>query len=212
MCGRYSAILAPGDFDEHGFAITHAAWVEFFSDWKPRYNVAPTQRMPVAFTTDEIVPAEWGLTPHWKKTGPPLFNSRGETISSKFRNAFETGRCLVLADGFYEWQKGPDRKSPYRITRANGKAFAFAGVSESGVGVTRFSILTTTPNELVSPIHNRMPVILDRDAQQAWLTGGADVASAVIAPFPATLMKKVRVSTAVNSWKNDTEEVIRALD
>ena len=211
MCGRYSAILGPGDFDEHGLIVTRAAWLAFFSSWTPRYNVAPTQTMPIAVTQDEILPAEWGLRPHWKKTGPPLFNSRGETVGAKFRSAFEDGRCLVFACGFYEWKKAEGRKIPYRLTRTDGKPFAFAGVADSKSGVTRFSILTTTPNELVAPIHNRMPVILDRDGQHAWLASNRDEASSAIVPFPAALMNKVRVSTAVNSWKNDTREVVRAL-
>jgi putative SOS response-associated peptidase YedK len=190
--------------------------------WKPRYNAAPTQRMPVVRIVDdkrELALLRWGLIPSWAKDpkiGNSLINARGETVAEKpaFRSAFKARRCLVLVDGFYEWRKLPGGgKQPYRITMADGSPFAFAGLWErwdkGDEPLETFTIITTTANELVVPIHDRMPVILDPADYDAWLESpDTAIPMALIQPYPARRMSAYPVSTRVNSPRNDDAAVI----
>jgi putative SOS response-associated peptidase YedK len=163
----------------------------------------------------------WGLVPFWAKDpsiGSQMINARAETLAEKpaFRNALKKRRCLVLADGFYEWKKAPTGKIPMRITLASGEPFAFAGLWENwdtpdGDVLRTFTIVTTTPNALLEPIHNRMPVILRPEHEPLWMDNAADPAAwlDVLRPYPAELMTAYPVSKRVNFVGNDDPEVLK---
>ncbi len=163
----------------------------------------------------------WGLIPLWAKDmsiGSRMINARAETIAEKpsFRNALRRRRCLVLADGFYEWQRVGKSKKPMRIVMRSGEPFAFAGLWETwrdpeGTVIPSCTIITTTPNELLKPIHNRMPVILPRDIEDFWLDESVDDPAAltsVLTPYPDDEMEVYEVSSLVNSVANKGPEVI----
>ena len=142
-----------------------------------------------------------------------LINARAETIAEKpvFRKSFETHRCLVLADGFFEWQKVPGGKVPYRLTLKDNRPFAFAGIwrqtpDESPPG---FAIVTTSPNSLVAAIHDRMPVILEPGSERTWLGATPTAALELLQPYPAELMQAYPVSKLVNSPANDRSEILK---
>ena len=166
----------------------------------------------------ELAMARWGLIPHWAKDasiGSRLINARAEGIEGKpsFCDSFAKRRCLVVADGFYEWQKRPGGKQPYLIRLASGGPFAFAGLwawwrSPEGEGVESCTIVTTEPNEIVAPIHNRMPVIVPPAAYDTWLGGEKADALGLLRPYDPTAMEAVAISTRVNSVRNDGSEVI----
>jgi putative SOS response-associated peptidase YedK len=168
----------------------------------------------------------WGLIPSWAKDpeiGNRMINARAETLAQKpsFRSAFQRRRCLVLADGFYEWQKSPSSKSkiPMCIKLRDSSPFAFAGLweiwhSPDGSEIRSCTIITTEPNELMKPIHNRMPVILSPQVYQDWLNPGngkPDRLSSYLVPYPSDQMIAYPVSNTVNNPKNDTPECIRPL-
>lgn len=183
----------------------------------PRYNIAPTQVVPVVRqipegTAIEIQFLQWGLVPSWAKDlpiGARMINTRAETVADKpaLRHALQHRRCLVPADGFYEWRKDGPRKQPYLIRLSGGGLFVFAGLWETWRSpedniVETFTILTATPNTLVAQVHDRMPVILDRDGQAAWLAPGVvnvDELLSLLVPFPADEMVAYPVSTLVNN-------------
>lgn len=190
--------------------------------WHPRFNAAPTQRLPVvrndAGGARELVLMRWGLVPFWakdKKIGNQCINAKAETVAAKpaFRAAFRSRRCLVPADGFYEWAKVAGGKQPYRIAMGNGAPFAFAGLWERWNGeaepLETFTIVTGEPNELVAPIHGRMPIILDPADYDTWL-GSSDIAAAqaLLKPFPAHRMAAYPVSSRVSSPRNDDPSLI----
>ena len=175
MCGRYSLIADIGElrerFDFDGSELTHA----------PRYNIAPTQ-MALAVTNGSERRGSymrWGLIPSWAKSasvGSRMINARAETVAERpsFRTALQRRRCLVLADGFYEWKGKGSGKRPMRIVMASGEPFAFAGLWDAwrdpkGEVLRSCTIITTSANELLSPIHDRMPVILPRELESLWL-------------------------------------------
>ena len=199
-----------------------------YDNLRPRYNIAPTQEVAVvrydpaakARTLDFL---RWGLVPFWAKDvkiGYSLINAMGETVADKpsFREAFKKRRCLVPADGFYEWQPtGGKAKQPYLIQMLDHAPFAFAGLWESwqdkatGEVIQSCTIITCPPNTLTAPIHNRMPAILAREDYAAWL--GEEAASperlkAMLKPFDAAAMEAVAISTKVNSVKNDGPELV----
>jgi putative SOS response-associated peptidase YedK len=218
MCGRFTLTADVNTLQES------FPFVEMPQGMQPHFNIAPTQ--PVA-----VVPNDgrnkldffvWGLIPSWAKDpgiGSRLINARAETLQEKpsFRTAFRRRRCLVLADGFYEWKQGERGKTPMYIRLASGKPFAFAGLWESwnspdGSNVLSCTIITTQPNELMATIHNRMPVILPEEAYPIWLESGeADLQqlAGLLKPYPAEQMQAYPVSPLVNSPKNDLPEVIR---
>ncbi|WP_423743593.1 SOS response-associated peptidase (plasmid) [Haladaptatus sp. SPP-AMP-3] len=209
MCGRLS-LFAPQD------ELTDRFDAEPVRPLRPRYNVAPGQEHPVVRNDapEEICFPTWGLVPHWAdEFGGGHVNARAETLADKpsFRDAYRDRRCLVLADGFYDWKKTPTGKQPYRMTRADGEPFAMAGLWEpwqNGERKTSFTVVTTEPNDVVGEIHHRMPVILDPDEETTWLTGDADERRAVLDPFPASEMRAYPVSTKVNSPDNDSPEIV----
>ena len=219
MCGRYTITTSPQQLALRFGASEPAEGLE------PRYNAAPSQRLPV-ITNDhpsEIELFRWGLIPFWAKDpkiGYRMINARLETADSKpsFREAWKKRRCLVLADGFYEWQKTPDGKVPTRITLHDEEPFAMAGLWESwhdpeGEELRTFTILTTEPNELLAPIHNRMPVILQPDYEREWLSGVTDevALSELLGPYPADEMAAYPVSSRVGSPKHDDVGLIVAV-
>jgi len=216
MCGRYSFAPDLKIVNEH-YDITTG-------DGKPEtnYNCAPTQLLPVV--TNEA-PAtlsifRWGLIPFWAKDasiGNKLINARAETITEKasFKHAFVRRRCLVPADAFYEWKKmdSGKLKIPYRIFLRDESVFSMAGLwdqwkSPDGLVIRSFAILTTTPNELMAEIHDRMPVILAKEDEKLWLKS-ADQAHLLelLKPFPAAKMDAYRISELINSPKNSTKMV-----
>jgi putative SOS response-associated peptidase YedK len=220
MCGRFSLWLELTDLVK--------AFPDFVfpDEMNTRYNIAPTQQVAVVTNNPErkVEFFRWGLIPSWAKDpsiGNRMINARSETVTEKpsFRAAFRRRRCLILADGFYEWKKvaGEKRKVPMYIRMATGQPFAFAGLWEfwqpDTTPVLSCTILTTRPNELLAPIHNRMPVILPEDKYEFWL-GAAETEKRslleCLKPYPADDMIAYAVSPFVNNPRNDTPECISA--
>jgi putative SOS response-associated peptidase YedK len=214
MCGRFSFSEFEGI--EERFQIEP-------QNLKPNYNVAPSQDVPVIINdgSNHLAMFRWGLIPFWSKDpsiGNRLINARAETVDEKpsFKHGLQRKRCLVVADGFYEWKKEGSTKRPYRITLKNKELFGFAGLwdtwkSPTGDVVYSCSIITTTPNDLMVPIHNRMPVILSRDAEQVWLDQSvvdSHFLKSLLVPYQADLMISYEVSTLVNSPKNNGPECL----
>ncbi len=218
MCGRFTLTV---DAD-----TIHAAfpWLVVPHTLQPRYNIAPTQPLAVVPNNgknymDAFI---WGLIPSWAKNpsiGNKMINARAETLAEKpsFRNAYNRRRCLILADGFYEWVKQPGGgKTPHYIQLESKEPFAFAGLWEiwhapDGSEVYSTTIITTEPNEMMSRLHNRMPVILPPSAHQPWLDPAEqspDALQPLLRPYPASEMMHYPVSTLVNSPFNEKPEVI----
>ncbi len=221
MCGRYRLSRRKKLVEEY---FETAEWQD---DWSPRYNIAPTQAVPVIRQhpkepVRQISLMKWGLVPHWAKDtsgAARMINARSETAHSlpAFRDAMKLRRCLIPADGFYEWQRRGSAKQPFCFEVADGGLYAFAGLWErwrdpSGQLVKSCSILTTTPNVMTSAIHDRMPVILDRESYDLWLDPGltdVHVVSELLKPFEPRLMRCYPVSTTINHVVNDDEECSR---
>jgi putative SOS response-associated peptidase YedK len=188
----------------------------------PRYNVAPSQSMPVVVrnSPNRLVEMQWGLIPSWSREPRTAFstiNARAETVttSAVFRGPFKSRRCLVPANGFYEWRKTEQGKQPYCIRMHGGDLFAFAGLYDiwrdaEGHELYSYTIITTKPNDLVSPIHNRMPVILRREDEDAWLAKESDPEQllGMLAAYPADAMEAFAVSRALNSPANESPDVL----
>jgi putative SOS response-associated peptidase YedK len=227
MCGRYT--LRRMDVIEIAMGLQAPPLFEEFSD-HPHFNIAPSQSIPLVRINSSgqrvLNLARWGLIPSWAKELPKFqpINARAETVatSGMFRQALGRRRCLIPADGFYEWKKLDDagkRKQPMYITRKDGGVFAFAGLwerwkpDEKSEPIDTCTIITTTPNSLMESIHDRMPVILDPSDYSRWLdreTGGADV-EGLLKPCPPEGWQARPVSTRVNSPKNDDPECIAAV-
>jgi putative SOS response-associated peptidase YedK len=202
--------------------IFNAALVE--ADVKPSFNIAP--RQPVAVIMEEgkrkIVSMQWGLIPHWAKDpkiGYKMINARMETITEKpsYREAFKKRRCLIIADGFYEWRTGPDgKKEPVYIYLKNKKTFGIAGIyeiwkSSAGEQIISCSIITTQANEIMKPIHVRMPVIIDPKDYDEWLNtenNETEKLSELLKPFASENMQNHLVSNAVNVPYHNAEDCI----
>jgi len=219
VCGRFSL------FDLLSVAVRYninlPGWV------KPRYNIAPSQHI-LAIVKDKgsfrPVRFQWGLIPFWAKEVAPaslLINARAETVDKKpaFKQSFRRKRCLIPADGFYEWRKEGSQKKPYRIKLKNDGLFAFAGlwekwVTPQGKVIYSCAIITTAANELVKPVHDRMPAILAGEEQEAWLEAAAVVSDLkkLLKPYPAELMSSYEISATVNSTKNDGPEILKPVD
>jgi putative SOS response-associated peptidase YedK len=213
MCSRYF-LDADGNVIAYTFAVPENAMV------RRRYNIAPTQEAPVVRVgrggARELALLRWGLVPSWAKdlaAGTKMINARAEGVQAKpaFRAAVRGRRCLVPATGFYEWKGLAGRKQPYAIT-IERPVFAFAGLWESwtppgGAPVETFTILTTDANPAVAAVHDRMPVILPRDAEEAWLGGEAKEALALLAPY-ASDTKLRAVGPAVGNSRNEGPECL----
>jgi putative SOS response-associated peptidase YedK len=223
MCGRYS-LTTPVEALRRVFGFLEQP------NLAPGYNIAPTQEVAAlrlgADGERHFARLRWGLVPAWAKdlgVGARMINARAESVAEKpaFRQAFRQRRCLVLADGFYEWQKrGKAPKQPYRIALADGGPFGFAGLWESwtdkgsGETVETCTIVTTGANELLAPIHHRMPVILAPEEVAAWLDAAAppEAAQALLRPCPAGGLVAYPISTRVNKVANDDAGVIQPLE
>lgn len=214
MCGRFSLTTDEAILNER-FKL--AGGIE---PYVARYNCAPTQKLAV-ITSEEprhLSYFRWGLIPFWakdEKIGSKMINARAESIEEKpsYRNAFRQRRCLVPADGFYEW-KNEAGKTPYRITLKDQQPFAMAGIWETwknseGKMIHSFSIITTSANELMKSIHDRMPVILPPEFEETWLTSDDPrEIRELLQPFESEKMQAYMVSKLVNSPRNDDPSVI----
>jgi len=224
MCGRYRLSRRKQIIEEQ---FETQPWDD---DWSPRFNVAPTKPVPVIRQNPkepirELSLMRWGLIPSWAKDtsgAARMINARSETAHTlpAFRDAMKLRRCLVPADGFYEWQRRGSPKQPFCFEVGDGGLFAFAGLWErwrdpSGQWVTSCSILTTTPNAVTSAVHDRMPVILRKDDYDVWLDPGmtnVQGISELLKPYDARSMRGYPVSTRVNHVGNDDEECSRPVD
>ncbi|MWV45117.1 SOS response-associated peptidase [Paenibacillus sp. HJL G12] len=216
MCGRFTLIVSLEELMlryemDPGHSIPYH---------RPQYNIAPTQ-MVLSIIHDgnrlRLGELKWGLIPSWAKDssiGSRMINARSETLLEKpaYRLPFERKRCLIPADGFYEWQKTENGKRPYRIKLKSSELFSMAGlydiwVREDGSKLATCTVITTRPNSLMEPIHDRMPVILRQEDELRWVRRGAantEELQQLLIPFPADEMEAYPVNTEVNSVKNDS--------
>lgn len=221
ICGRYSIALEPMELAE----VLECAPPDFA--FSPRYNVAPTQEVPVVVMEDgkrRLKLMRWGLVPSWAKDpaiGNQMINARAETVAEKpsYRKPFQRQRCLVPVTGFFEWQKvaGARAKTPMHIALKTKKLFVFAGLCDlwkapDSRELRTFTIITTAAGDLMQPIHERQPVILDRKDWQAWLDPALnDLAklTAILAASPAANLEAYEVSPTVNSPANDVPVCVK---
>jgi len=219
MCGRFTLTVDPAELQETFADVT------FPPKFAPRFNIAPTQPV-LAIANDDRHAADffvWGLIPMWAKDpsiGNRLINARAETLEEKpaFRGSLKYKRCLILADGFYEWKTGPNgkTKTPYFIHMNDRKPFAFAGLWDSwnsadGSQIKSCTIITTEPNDLMSLIHDRMPAILHPRDYARWLDPSPQTPEnlkPLVKPYPAEGMNAYPVSTMVNKPENDIPELV----
>jgi putative SOS response-associated peptidase YedK len=222
MCGRYRLSRRAQFLRDH-------YGIEDEVDWAPRYNIAPTQQVAVIRQHPNepkrtFAQMRWGLIPHWAsdpKIGAKMINARAESAADKpgFSEPLRKRRCLIPADGFYEWQRHNGSKQPYCFTMMDDAPFSFAGLwdgwrAPDGQWIRTCSILTTTPNALLADVHDRMPVILSHDNYELWLDPGfSDVPTLVdlLKPFDADAMRKFKVGTKVNAVANDDDTVCAPL-
>ena len=223
MCGRYS-LTSPPEAVRRMFGLTTTP------NFPARYNIAPTQSVPVVRRDEategggrELVMLRWGLVPSWANElsiGAKMINARAETVSEKpaFRAAFRQRRCLVPADGFYEWQVEGKTKQPMRITLDDGGLFAFAGLWERWTKgpegpLETFTIITTDASSSIVHIHERMPVMLAGDDHATWLDprAGVDELKGLLRPFPPERLKALAVSTRVNNVRHDDSACLEPL-
>jgi putative SOS response-associated peptidase YedK len=217
MCGRYSLGKSKKELEERFGA-------EMLVDFNPRYNIAPTQLVPVI--TSESPKGfsffYWGITPDFGRDKPvvqKLINARSETVNEKpsFKKSFQSRRCLIPSDGFFEWKKiGKKTKTPYRFALQNESLFAMAGIweeyeNEKGDINHTFVILTTSPNALLEDIHDRMPAILSPEDEKKWLDkySTEEELLNLLNPYPSSAMLSYPVSQLVNQVQNDQPSVIR---
>jgi len=224
MCGRYRLSRRKQIIEEH---FDCDPWEE---DWSPRFNIAPTQPVPVIRQNPkepvrQISTMRWGLIPHWAKDASDAastINARSETAATKpaFRDPLKFRRSLIPADAFYEWSRKGASKQPFCFEVNDGELFAFAGLwdgwkDSNGQWIKTCSILTTTPNAVTSAVHDRMPVILDPDRYDLWLDPGMQDVAAIcelLKPYDARLMRCYPVSTRLNHVANDDAECSVAVD
>ncbi len=216
MCGRFSLTDPEALMDRFEISKTRI---------RPRYNIAPTQDVAVVRKDPQLQKnrldlMHWGLVPSWTKnpsSGSRMINARSETVEKKpsFRNAFRSQRCLIPADGFFEWKKLPGGKHPFYFRLQGGEVFAFAGLWErwqatASLSLTSCCILTTTPNDMVAKIHDRMPVILPSRAYSTWLDPSTSTLSlrSLLLPYPSSQMVSFPVSGLVNSVGNDQPDCL----
>lgn len=226
MCGRASLFTSSSTIGDR-FDVSVP------TDLSPSYNVAPEDDVAVIRdeTPGRVETCSWGFVPHWADTPADwngLINARTETADEKpaFRDAFTRsdderpysgGHCLVLADGFYEWQERTDGKQPFRVERKDGQPFAMAGlwsrwVGDGGESLVSVAVLTTEPNDLVEPLHHRMAVIFDADEERRWLSDSPQDKAELLVPHPGDGFTKYPISTAVNDPRNDSPELIEPVD
>ena len=226
MCGRYTYYNSKEIVEEYKLVPKLNPQVAL--KLKDNYNVAPSQTMPVIIRGEQehtVELMEWGLIPVWSKPGHTplkLINARQEGLYEKpmWKRLVKSHRCIVPARGFYEWKKSESGKQPFYITPAKGDVLSFAGLweewtNESSQKVRTYTIITTTPNKEMSDIHDRMPAILNNEQMQVWLSPGVieeDLLHDLLQPAPNGTLKMIRVSTEVNSIKNNSEKLIYPLE
>jgi putative SOS response-associated peptidase YedK len=221
MCGRYRLSTRKQVIEEY---FDCKPWED---DWNPRYNIAPTQPVPVIRQhpkerVRQVSLMKWGLIPHWAKDpsiAATTINAKSETAAEKpaFRDPLKLRRCLIPADGFYEWKRTSVSKQPYCFEVDDGELFAFGGLWDGwkdagGNWIKTCSILTTTPNGVTSAVHDRMPVILEPESYDLWLDStiqNVAVVTALLKPYDPRLMRCFPVSTRINHVANDDEECSR---
>jgi putative SOS response-associated peptidase YedK len=224
MCGRYT-LTSSGEDLALAFDLSELPLVV------PRYNMAPTQEAAVVRVLEpggprRLDPLKWGLIPFWAKEaaiGNKMINARAESVAEKpaYKSSFKNKRCLVAADGFYEWKKEGKAKQPYLIRRADKKPFAFAGLwsswrnpEQGGQPVQTFTILTTSANDLMRPLHDRMPVILDRENFDLWLdpkVQDPEALQKLLVPYAVEGFEAFPVSRVVNNPANEVADCIAPL-
>lgn len=216
MCGRY-------ELHAHPAVLALAFGLPFPPEIRARYNIAPTQDVPVVRATRsgarELAQVRWGLVPRWAKDpsiGSRMINARAETVTTKpaYRTALRWHRCLIPADGFYEWTMVPGTgKRPMHVGMKDGAPFAFAGLTErwltpAGDALDTCTIITTQANALVAPLHDRMPAIVAPADYARWLDSGLEDITDILSPYPAEAMHFFAVSTRVNAVRNDDAGLI----
>jgi putative SOS response-associated peptidase YedK len=230
MCGRYTLFTPAEELAERFETQT--------PDWDPRYNCAPGQELPVVTGTepDRFARQQWGLIPDWADDASTAsINARAETVDEKpsFADAVEHRRCLVPANGFYEWVDRDAGKQPYRVAFEDDRPFAMAGIwsrweppaRQTGLGefgdgtissdpepIDTFAIVTTEPNDLIGDLHHRMAVILDPDAESTWLHGSVEAALDCCDPYPGDDLTAYPVSTRVNDPSHDDPSLIERVE
>ena len=222
MCGRFTR-------KENMQRLAEKLGLKVIPLLSPRYNIAPSQLVACVRTNPEseereFMELKWGLVPSWANDtsiGNKLINARGETVAEKpaFRKAFKQQRCLVLADGFYEWKREGKTKQPYYIRFKDGRIFAFAGLWErwekQEPALETCALITTAPNTLMEPIHNRMPVILPEQSYASWLSPSLTntiYLSGLLDPYPAEDMEAFPVSPMVNNPRHEDPRCIHPLE
>jgi putative SOS response-associated peptidase YedK len=218
MCGRFSLAKNKEEISKRFNVKTPA-------DFKPRYNVAPLQQFPIITSRNpnELTMVRWGLVPSWSldaTTAANMINARAESITTKipFKHCLKDQRCLIPADGFYEWKKEGKAKIPFRFTLSNEDLFCFAGLwdawenQETGIILNTFTIITTEANKLVSDVHERMPVILRKDLEKLWIaeTITDSQINSLLKPYDTSLMTSYKAHKSVNSVQNDSPDCILA--
>lgn len=218
MCGRFvlkdniKTLSKNFDFDQDDDVL-----------FEPKYNITPGQNVPIIIKeeTRKCAIMRWGLVPSWSNDpliGFQMINARSETVAQKpsFKNSLRKRRCIVPSNGFYEWKKLDNKtKTPYYIKMKNNKPFGFAGLwdtwNKDGANLTTFTIITTSPNELIKPIHDRMPVILKKEDEDLWLNPdiqNSDKILHLLKPFSSDDMETYEISTYVNNPRNEGEKCI----
>lgn len=229
MCGRFSLIANPDELERH-FEIDFESDLEFRSSWEPRYNIAPSQPVATICVRDasggrRLSQRRWGLIPSWAKDpkiGNRGINARCETLAEKpsFRQALRQRRCLIAADGFYEWSGPAGSKQPYYIALENHAIFGFAGLWEhwrdpEGVAIESCTVITTDANPLLAELHSRMPVILDPEHYAAWLDPREQSPAAVLPLLRSHRCDALRyhpVSYRVNDVAFDDAACVEAVE
>ncbi|MFE4075958.1 SOS response-associated peptidase [Peribacillus sp. YIM B13477] len=222
MCGRFTLFTDIEEIKER-FNIQGS----FDEEYQFSYNIAPSQSVLAVINDgvrNRLGYLRWGLIPFWakdEKAGYKMINARAETIAEKasFRNAYKKKRCLIIADSFYEWKKTPERKIPMRIKLKNHAPFGMAGLWESwkspeGISIYSCSVITTVPNELMTSIHDRMPVILKSEDEKDWLNPSINDTAYLqqyLKSFDSEQMEAFEVSTDVNSTKNNSPNLIQQI-
>lgn len=223
MCGRFTQTFSSSE-------IAKAFNLANLPELKPRYNIAPTQEVAAIVRSEASSEREfkwlrWGLIPSWakdSKMGAKLINARAESVAQKpsFRSAFRYSRCLIIADGFYEWQQQENRKQPFYIQQIDGLPFALAGLwstwqPKNGETISTCTIITTKANEIVQPIHERMPVILKSTDYEKWLAPTVqqpELLQPLLQPYSSDKLKVAPVSTKVNNSRNDSPECVKLIE
>ena len=213
MCGRFTL----RSVDRIRLALAN---LESLAGLIPRYNIAPTQDVIVVRSLEEAEVFQWGLIPSWSKEPKGIINARSETLDTKpsFSESFQSRRCLILADGFYEWQRTGRARKAFYFQMNDEAPFAFAGIWDrwrsANTTINSCAIITTNANETLRPVHDRMPVILRPENYEAWLNPqcSPDELKKLFEPFPEQAMKSHPVSSQVNSVETDNEELTKRVD